>query len=277
MTWSKTTEGYYLSPDAFSWSSCLRRVNMRMKRTTVWGGSILLLTLGFIGMAVVMPIIQTRRERNHMSESLNNLKYISLAMHHYHDKNGRFPPHTAYSKDEQPLYSWRVLILPYLDIHGGDNCTRLYKRFKLDEPWDGDHNRELLSEIPKVFAPLVLKKSDEAFSTYYQVFVGKGTAFERRNGVTIASFTDGTSDTLLVVEGGEPVPWTKPQDLTYDPELPLPKLGGQFRDHFGVVAADGSVHFLPKQFDEQIIRGAITRNGKEEIDLWNYSRAHWPK
>ena len=40
---------------------------------------------------------------------------IIVALHNYHDEHGSFPP--AYVSDEsgRPLYSWRVLILPYLD------------------------------------------------------------------------------------------------------------------------------------------------------------------
>src|SRR5438034_4458712 len=47
--------------------------------------------------------------------SRNNLRQLGIAMHEYHDVHGRFPPAAVYSKDGRPLYSWRVLLLPYLD------------------------------------------------------------------------------------------------------------------------------------------------------------------
>jgi hypothetical protein len=49
---------------------------------------------------------------------INNLKQIGLAMHNYHDAHGCFPP--AYIPDEngKPMHSWRVLLLPYLELDG---------------------------------------------------------------------------------------------------------------------------------------------------------------
>jgi RNA polymerase sigma factor (sigma-70 family) len=82
-----------------------------------------------------------------------------------------------------------------------------------------------------------------------------------------ASITDGTSNTILIVEAGNPVPWTKPEDLHYAADEPLPELGGLFRDVFHAVFADGEVHTLTKEYDETQLRAAITSNGGEILDL----------
>jgi hypothetical protein len=103
--------------------------------------------------------------------------------------------------------------------------------------------------------------------TYYQGFVGEGAVFEGKEGIRIAEITDGTSNTLLMVDGGEPVPWTKPQDLPFDPRKPLPKLGGLFPEIFYAALCDGSVQGLKKKLDEQTLRALITRNGGEVIDM----------
>src|SRR5262249_35686343 len=115
--------------------------------------------------------------------------------------------------------------------------------------------------------------------TRYQGFVGPGTAFERK-GLTWADFPDGRSKTLLIVEAAEPVPWSKPADMAYDPVGPLPALGGAWTKpvHFlrrevrrdpGFVAcfADGSVRFIRQSVDEKVLRALITRNGSEAVDL----------
>ena len=57
------------------------------------------------------------------------------------------PPAALRDSGGLPLLSWRVLLLPYL----GHND--LYRRFHLDEPWDGPHNKALLAEMPEVYAP----------------------------------------------------------------------------------------------------------------------------
>jgi hypothetical protein len=149
--------------------------------------------------------------------------------------------------------------LPYLEE------AALYKEFKLDEPWDSPHNKKLLAKIPGPYAP-VRGPSRVKGGTYYQPFVGTGAAFEPGKQLQIASFVDGTSNTLLVVEAATPVPWTKPEDLPYVKDQALPRLGGQFRGHFVALFADGSSMLLSRNADEEMLRRAITRNDGEVID-----------
>jgi RNA polymerase sigma-70 factor (ECF subfamily) len=193
--------------------------------------------------------------------SSNNLKRIGLAMHNFHDTYGRFPAHAIYSKEGKPLLSWRVAILPFI----GEND--LYKQFKLDESWDSENNKKLLDRMPKIYAPLGGETKDK-HSTFYQVFVGKGTIFDpSEKKVTIASIQDGTSNTLFAAEAGEAVPWTKPDDMVFDPDKPLPALGGMFKGGFNVLMADGSVHFLKEKFDEKKMKLLIIRNDGQLVDV----------
>jgi RNA polymerase sigma factor (sigma-70 family) len=194
------------------------------------------------------------------TRSMNNLQQIALAMLNYHDQHKRMPAPALTDAAGKPLLSWRVALLPYL------NEQALYDQFHLDEPWDSPHNRDLLPKIPKWYAP-VRKPTARPYDTYYQVFVGKGTAFEPGPGLRLPdSFPDGTSKTLLVVEADDPVPWTKPTDLPYAPDRPLPKVGGQFPDSFHLAMGDGSVTTLPKSMPSSLLRALITRNGGEPVD-----------
>jgi RNA polymerase sigma factor (sigma-70 family) len=193
--------------------------------------------------------------------SANNLKPIGIAMHNYHDNFGRFPAHAIYSKDGKPLLSWRVMILPFIEEND------LYKQFKLDEPWDSENNKKLLDQMPVIYAPLGGETKDK-HSTFYQVFVGKGTIFDpAEKKVTWASITDGSSNTLFAAEAGEAVPWTKPDDLVFDPDKALPALGGMFKGGFHVLMADGSVHFLKEKFDENKMKLLIIRNDGQRVDV----------
>jgi hypothetical protein len=194
--------------------------------------------------------------------SANNLKQLALAVIQYCDQNkGTVPPPAVLDKDGKPLYSWRVLVLPFL------NEEKLYKEFHLDEPWDSEHNKTLLEKMPKVFAP-VRGKTKEPHATYYQAIVGPGAGFEERQRPRFpASFTDGTSNTIMLAEAAEAVPWTKPAELDYDPKKPLPKFGTLFPDGFHVALWDGSAHLFKKDFDEQQMRFVITRSGGEVADF----------
>jgi hypothetical protein len=102
-------------------------------------------------------------------------------------------------------------------------------------------------------------------STYYQAFVGAGALFEGKQGVRLADVTDGVSFTVMVVEAASPVPWTKPEDLPFAKDKPLPKLGGQFAQGFHLVFADAGAAFVSKDVDDATLRSLITRNGGEVI------------
>jgi hypothetical protein len=190
----------------------------------------------------------------HRAQSQNNLKQLALAFHNHLAAYKYFPAAAAFSKGKKPLLSWRVAILPYIEQDA------LYKQFKLDEPWDSPHNKKLIAKMPKIFALPMVGKPAKAGHTYYQVFTGKDTAFVpgAARGPGVGNFPDGFSNTALVVEAFEPVPWTKPEDVVYDPKKPLPKLGGLFKEGFNVALADGSVRSIGRKAKEVALRRLIT-------------------
>ena len=69
------------------------------------------------------------------------------------------------SPDGRRLYSWRVLILPYLEQKG------LYDLFDRTAAWDSPHNRELLARRPSVYS--ILGAPAPSFDVR-QVFIGRG-------------------------------------------------------------------------------------------------------
>ncbi len=78
---------------------------------------------------------------------------------------------------------------------------------------------------------------------------------------------DGTSNTILIIEAGNPVPWTKPEDLHYADDEPLPELGGLFPNVIHAAFADGAVHTLTKSYNKLQLRLAITANDGIPLDL----------
>jgi hypothetical protein len=203
--------------------------------------------------------------------SITYLKSIGQAMHAYHAEHGHLPPAALRDKQGRPLLSWRVLLLPYLEQRD------LFKKFRLDEPWDSRHNLPLLNQIPRIYNPLIGIQGGEINTTFFQVFVGKGTPFEGE-GLTLAKIeeADGCANTILVVEAEVAVPWTKPEDLTFRVDQPLPPLGDSYKKEYYInpkgrylaLFADGSVRCFFHNTPEELIRPLVTWDGGEAVD-WN--------
>jgi len=214
-----------------------------------------------VAVALLLPAVQSAREAARRAQCTNNLKQIGLAFHNYHSATNAFPRAAITDKQGKPLLSWRVAILPYIEQQ------ELYNKFKLDEPWDSPNNKALLKEMPTTYV-CPSRSNAEPFATTYQVFSGKGAMFENGQDIGLASITDGTSNTILVVEAKEAVPWTKPADLTFDPEA-APSLNGAGSPHpggFNVLFADGAVRFIKLAINLDVFRALITRNAGEVIN-----------
>jgi hypothetical protein len=209
--------------------------------------------------ALLPPLVNRTEEAARRAASSNRLKQIGIAMHNYHDVNkSGFPP-AAKCKDGKRLLSWRVLILPYVEQQ------KLYEQFHLDEPWDSDHNRKLIPRMPDVYRSSL---SLPAGKTTFLGIAGPSGMFPGCQSLRIPDVTDGTSNTIFVVDADDAraVDWTKPEDLTPDPERPLDGLLGHFPEGFLALFVDGSVHFIPKTVSPKTVRALFTRNGGEVVD-----------
>ena len=103
-------------------------------------------------------------------------------------------------------------------------------------------------------------------NTHYRVFVGNGAGFDWIMGGKITGITDGTSNTLMVVTAADAVPWTKPDELEFDPEQDPSKLIGFVVNGKAQVAMfDGSVRTINKLPSKETLKALITKSGGEVI------------
>lgn len=155
--------------------------------------------------------LDAQRQAAQRMQTSNNLKQIVMAMHHYYDAYDHFVPAAIRDASGKSLLSWRVSILPYI------GQQELYDQFKLDEPWDSEHNKPLLAKMPQSFADPWGEPLPEGM-TNYRLPVIAGSVWSTEEPLRFKDVTDGTSSTIWVVRAPKSaaVEWTNPEPWKLD-------------------------------------------------------------
>ncbi len=229
-----------------------------------------LVLIGGVG-AMLIPPSTSFRNASNRSECKNNLKQIGLAMHNYHDTFGVFPPAVL---GETPV-SWRVMILPYV------HQAPLYNSYDRRTAWDRLPNDKLASEELRAYgcpSNHYPHDSQGRWFTAYSMPTGPHSVGASPKGTRIRDITDGTSDTLLVVEAcGAQIVWTEPRDVDVASQPPGINLNGSKPGqsagwmssyHTGwtqSLMADGSVRYFSAKTDPALLKKLATVDGGEEV------------
>jgi RNA polymerase sigma factor (sigma-70 family) len=182
------------------------------------------------------------------------LKQMGLAFHGFGDS---LPAQYRVDDNQKPLLSWRVQILPHI----GEE--QLYRQFHLDEPWDSDHNKKLIAQMPALYRSPGSRA--DAGKTTYLLPVGPTLLFDGAKKPKLREITDGTSRTimLLEVDDDHAVEWTKPEDLRIDPRQP--KNGVVVQGGINALFCDGSTRVLRAEIPDATFWSYLTPNGGERI------------
>jgi hypothetical protein len=83
----------------------------------------------------------------------------------------------------------------------------------------------------------------------------------------MSQITDGTSNTILVVEAqsSAAVVWTKPDDLAVDMQVPVKGLTGQPVQGFLAAFCDGSVRFIANSVEPETLRRLLQMNDGQPV------------
>ncbi|TWT57076.1 hypothetical protein KOR42_04340 [Thalassoglobus neptunius] len=225
----------------------------------------------FVFMCLLPPyFIPTAREEARRTQCKGHLKQIGLALHNYHDVYSMFPLHRA----GNPAYSWRVATLPFFDE------SELFDNDNFGEEWNQGSNitvaktKLFFYECPSV---PTASQGDVYPRTDYFAVTGEETAWPDSGASQLSDFSDGSSNTLLVVEAcGTEIPWCEPRDLELTNEtlginLPGPEpnsssgvISSYHREVANVLFADGAVRSLSERTEPAVLKAMLTRSGDDD-------------
>jgi hypothetical protein len=219
------------------------------------------------------------REEARSAQCASNLKQLGLALLNYNSTYGCLPPVYVADAHGRPLYSWRLVLMAYLERVEGWNDRQLTDKFRFDEPWDSPANRKLHGMRPPNFlCPSYPEGEGKAFTSFLAV-VGPRTLFptggKPRN---LADVRDDPKSTLMLVESvNTSIHWMEPRDLDWDqmsfqvndrsrPSISSVHRVGSHRGPHAVTADDGLV-FLDDSMPPDLIRAFLTIDGGESAVL----------
>ena len=232
-----------------------------------FGAGCLVLAIDLV-VLLPIPVELAAQEERRQWPCKGHLKLLAIALHNYHDTHGTFPPACVADAAGKPMHSWRVLILPHMEQ------LPLYQRYNFNEPWDGPNNILLASEMPDIFHCPQRDAKQPAGVTNYLAIVGPDSAWHGSQGISLNEVSDGTANTLLLVEShGTGVCWLAPHDLDAA-KLPCTvnsKGCGICGPHHraehaycNVATADGGVHEVDTELTLDRLRALITIAGGEK-------------
>ena len=219
---------------------------------------------------VLLPGVTTYRFATRYTQCRNNLHVLAVALHNYHDAYSSFPPSVVRDDGGHALYSWRVLLLPFLDEE------EIHSRFHLDEPWNSEANYPLIRELESAWNPFNCpSRVDGDSGCSYVAVVGDDTVWRDADPVSLEELEKVINDTILLVEvRNSGIAWSEPRDLMYseltfrinDSERLSPSSAHETcipcRSRkvlpINVVMVDGSVRRLPETTVPEALRDMLT-------------------
>jgi len=221
-----------------------------------------LVVCGGVLAALLFPAIEATRAAAQKDASKNNLKNLGMGIHNYcADHREQFPTAVVLYGNEKPRLSWRVHLLPYIEQRA------LYEQFHLDEPWDSEHNKKLIAQMPPALAAPGADAGEG--KTVYLTVRHEKAMFPGKMQMSFRDITDGSAFTIMTVEANNEsaVVWTKPDDYDLDLKNPLRGLVQLRKGGFLVLMGDGSVHKVSEKIDPEMLNALFTRNGGEVVEL----------
>jgi hypothetical protein len=205
----------------------------------------------------------TTRFMLHRTQSLNNVRNISTAMHQYSELQGSFPDGARLDDAGRPMHGWQASLLPFLD--SGD----VYQSIDFAKPWNAPQNRTAMqSQVASFLNPALEARTVDGLAASH--YAGNAWVLRPNSFLQLRDVPDG-GVTILGGEIAERIqPWGHPLNLR-SPALGLDQsasgFGGPWEKSPGAnfFFVDGSARFLSSGIDPAVFRALCTPAGGEKI------------
>lgn len=210
--------------------------------------------------ALLIPAVSAARTAAQRMEKQNAMKQIGLAMHNYHSAMQGLPPAYTVDADGQPLFSWRVALLPYMEHRD------IWDQWDSNAAYNVPPNNALMGTTPAAFQ---LGKPDGSVETPGRTGVvairAENGLFPSDESVRFRDCVDGLSNTVAFVYlPAYEVPWGAPEDITPDACYSrLQNVTGE--DPALFVFGDGAVRAVTSPPSRETFDALISRDGGEMI------------
>ena len=213
------------------------KLRQKSKSRAIITRVIIAVGVAYVGLFMLYPGSPPRTP-NLIMANLGNVRHIGRAIklhdQTYGDQTG--PSEIVKYRNGQPLLSWRVHLLPFLEHDA------LYAKFNLDESWDSPHNIKLLDEMPGYYAcPYSSHSNDLRHRTVYVIPTPQMGAIDSNGKFRFRDFFNNESGAVIVaqVPNSMAIEWTRPDVRPFDAENLRRTVEGIDETFFTVAFSDG--------------------------------------
>lgn len=219
--------------------------------------------------AFLIPGLVDARQRLGRLQSELSLMHIMLASENYGASQNKLID-AIRDKTGKPLLSWRVAVLPYLEM--GNNPK--LKEIRHDEPWDSPHNRQFIDQMPELFRSPYTNRSGH---TTYRIVAGKGTLRDRFKEQSFAEAHEYDATPAIVIARGGPSAatiWTRPEPFNFDSKNPNEIFSGIESGDYLALLSDRQTVSIPSNLDSSSLSKLFA--GEGGVELPQNAGLKWP-
>jgi hypothetical protein len=252
-------------------------------------GWFIVLGILLVIVALLIPPLEMAREA--ARQSTCQPAQLALCLHNYANLYGALPVAQSRATATSPPKSWRVDALAMWE---NSILNPVIATYRANEPWDSANNLKI-AQLPLdwhyVGCPSHPPDSPQEAVARYFAIVDPRTAWPPERGLALDEIKDDPDQTLLLIEAaGRNVPWSKPEDLTFNEAVAIltdestaaathyrPERYAYFYKNahgrgINVAFASGRTAFLPLPITRELATALLTINGGEPIDMRELKR-----